>query len=53
MHIAAAIKDIPIMVLLEKHGASMFDALELIGKEKMQKRIEFAIKKIGNGKDYS
>ena len=28
MHIAAAIKDIPIMVLLEKHGASMFDALE-------------------------
>ena len=28
MHIAAAMKHIPMMVLLEKYGASMFDALE-------------------------
>ena len=32
-------------------GPSMFDSLELLGKEKMKQRIEFAIKKNSNGQN--
>jgi len=34
-------------------GPSMFRAIELLGKEKTMQRINFAIKKIGDGKNYS